>query len=328
MKPNIYFCHNPTVIQKVVLKDLSLEKRQAIRGLHQLEDRQNLRLLLFLVIYGLAVYSMSTLDNFFVQVLGTLAIVSAMVGLTVAVHEASHRLLFKRPGVNDLIAFACGLPILLPISAFRSNHKGHHARRSSKGSPDEVAFPLLEKAHSLPAYTLAFLAKAFAFITILPFSSVLRTDGRTKLQTLAEYGLVAALYAAVFSFLPFAAIWRFWLCPLIIAAILTQVRAIAEHGATSRGDVFTATRTVTSNKFVSFMMCNINYHLEHHLFPAVPWYNLPKVHQLLQDEYRRAGCSVYPSYSAFFVDFLRAFRAGLIPNARLISEEIRQEVCL
>jgi fatty acid desaturase len=76
------------------------------------------------------------------------------------------------------------------------------------------------------------------------------------------------------------------------------------------------------------MMCNINYHLEHHLFPGIPWYNLPKVHQLLQDEYRRAGCSVYRTYAEFFKDFFKALCRGLIPNARLISQEIRREVCL
>jgi len=32
-----------------------------------------------------------------------------------------------------------------------------------------------------------------------------------------------------------------------------------------------------------------NYHLEHHYFPGVPFYNLPKLHGLLQPFYRRRG---------------------------------------
>jgi len=186
----------------------------------------------------------------------------------------------------------------------------------------------LDKGRSPFTYFLAFLAKASAFITVLPFSSVIRSDGKTRLQTLAEYTLFSAFFAFLFWLFPFAAMWKLWLLPLVIAAILTQMRAIAEHGMTTRGNVFTATRTVVSNRFVSFMMCNINYHLEHHLFPGIPWYNLPKVHQLLQDEYRRAGCCVYRSYTEFFMDFFRAFRAGLVPNARLISQELREEICI
>jgi fatty acid desaturase len=74
------------------------------------------------------------------------------------------------------------------------------------------------------------------------------------------------------------------------------------------------------------MMCNINYHLEHHLFPGVPWYNLPKVHALLGDECRRAGSSVYPSYTEFFIDFFKASWRGIIPNARVISEGARRAI--
>ncbi len=71
-------------------------------------------------------------------------------------------------------------------------------------------------------------------------------------------------------------------------------------------------------------MCNINYHLEHHLFPGMPWYNLPKVHRLLQDEYRQAGSSVYPSYTQFCIDFFKVIWRGLLPNARLIPVEARK----
>lgn len=323
----IYFCNDSSKVLRAKLKDLSSEKRRAIRDLHRLEHRHNLRLLLFFALYGVAAYSMWTIDSMLVQAAGTFGIVSAMVGFTVFVHEAAHGLLFKGRIVNGLAVFLCGLPILLPATAFRTNHTGHHARRSSNSDPDEVAFPRLEKLRSRFTYCLAFLAKASAFITILPVSSIARSKGKARLQTTAEYALFAAFFTALFWFSPFAIVWKLWLLPLLVAAILTQMRAIAEHGATTRGDVFTATRTVVSNRFVSFMMGNINYHLEHHLFPAVPWYNLPKVHELLQDEYRRAGCSVYRSYTEFFRDFLKVFRTGLIPYARLISREIREELC-
>jgi fatty acid desaturase len=73
-------------------------------------------------------------------------------------------------------------------------------------------------------------------------------------------------------------------------------------------------------------MCNINYHLEHHLFPAVPWYNLPKLHRLLEPEYRRAGASSYRSYSAFFYDSIKAGWAGNLPNGRLIPAETRHAI--
>ncbi|MBM2841879.1 MAG: fatty acid desaturase, partial [Bacteroidetes bacterium] len=79
---------------------------------------------------------------------------------------------------------------------------------------------------------------------------------------------------------------------------------------------------------VSFLMCNINYHLEHHLYPGVPWYNLPKLHRLLQQDYRKAGSSVYTSYTIFMLDTFRAIKAGAVPGKRLIPNHLREELCL
>ena len=78
---------------------------------------------------------------------------------------------------------------------------------------------------------------------------------------------------------------------------------------TTPGHPLLQTRTVTSTKLLSFLNVNLNYHLEHHLFPAVPWYNLPKVHTLLQEEYEQAGAFIYSSYLRFLVD---AFRYGSV----------------
>jgi fatty acid desaturase len=105
------------------------------------------------------------------------------------------------------------------------------------------------------------------------------------------------------------------------------VRGLAEHGLTTSDNVFTETRTVRSNRFVSFMMNNLNYHLDHHLFPGVPWYNLPKLHALLREEYVAAGSSIYPSYTAFLIDFLKVTWSGYVPDVRLIPAHLREDVC-
>ena len=39
------------------------------------------------------------------------------------------------------------------------------------------------------------------------------------------------------------------------------------------------TRTVYMNPLFRFMYLNMNYHLEHHMFPMVPYHQLPALHQ-------------------------------------------------
>lgn len=46
-------------------------------------------------------------------------------------------------------------------------------------------------------------------------------------------------------------------------------------------------------------MCNENYHLEHHLYPRVPWYNLPELHRTLRADLVAQGAPFIPSYFSF-----------------------------
>lgn len=320
----IYFLEKPTGFATLDLKDLSQDKREAIRLLHRRNDKHNMRILVFFAIWAVAGAAALTVDLLAVQVLSYLLITCAIIGCTVLVHEASHNLLFQSPTVNRWLGLLCGLPVLVSVTGFRTNHAFHHARRGSYGESSEWKAPPRVDATSVPKYLLSIILGAYGFLTALPVIAITHAQGATRRKTLTEYTLIIGVYVFVFSAFPTEAILKLWFLPMILAAHLTEFRAVAEHGLTTRGNVFTATRTVVSNRFVSFVMCNINYHLEHHLFPGVPWYNLPKVHRLLQDEYRRAGSSIYPSYRKFFVDLFKVIWRGLLPNARLIPVEARQ----
>ena len=124
-----------------------------------------------------------------------------------------------------------------------------------------------------------------------------------------EYGLMLLLYGVAIGLA--ASLGRLdvvvhgWLIPLAVAIAFGNARSWAEHALTVPGDPLTHTRTVTSNRVVSLLMCNLNNHLEHHLCPGVPWYNLPRLHALLAPEYRAAGAFVHRSYLRFLWEAAR-----------------------
>ena len=73
---------------------------------------------------------------------------------------------------------------------------------------------------------------------------------------------------------------------------------------------------------ISFWLCNVNYHLEHHLLPGVPWYNLPQAYAVLRPLYDRVGAPIHPTHLAFLRDWLRVMATGRIPrNVRLLSPQ-------
>ena len=99
---------------------------------------------------------------------------------------------------------------------------------------------------------------------------------------------------------------RLWLIPGYIFSFLNSVRFIAEHYETPwNAGQLAGTRTIISNQVNSFFWNNINYHIGHHVYPAVPWYNLQKLHQALLPEITSKRAVVDPSYFGVF------FQAGL-----------------
>jgi fatty acid desaturase len=44
------------------------------------------------------------------------------------------------------------------------------------------------------------------------------------------------------------------------------------------------TRTILINPFLRFLYWNMNFHIEHHMYAAVPCYNLPRLHALIEHD--------------------------------------------
>jgi fatty acid desaturase len=71
---------------------------------------------------------------------------------------------------------------------------------------------------------------------------------------------------------------------LVLAAILSNsfqaLWLTTEHkGLPSEGTILERTRTLQTSAFVRWWLWNMNYHAEHHAWPAVPWHCLPAVHR-------------------------------------------------
>jgi len=318
----LYLAAAPRRVERLSLLELPAPLRQQLRALHLRDDRYATRFLLHggLLLAGVALAAAAA--HAAVRLLGGTLEVVGLIGLSIGVHEASHGSLLRRRWANELAGFLCGVPLLLPVSAFRTNHLDHHRRRGcgARPTPEVLDFALLR---SLPAYALGVAAKSFGFLTVLPVIALAKSRARVRLRTVGEYLLMLSVLYATHALVGGAALLRLWFIPLAVTGLCSQVRAVAEHGLTLKGNTFTASRTVTSGRLVSFLMCNINYHLEHHLCPSLPWYRLPAAHRLLADAYRRSGASVYGSYRRFFADFLRATWRGVRPERRLVAPQAR-----
>ena len=82
----------------------------------------------------------------------------------------------------------------------------------------------------------------------------------------------------------------YWFIPVILGFLPINFVRNAEHADCliskegCRGiNCLLNTRSCRSNFIIRQLMWNMNFHAEHHLYPMVPFYNLPKLSELLED---------------------------------------------
>jgi fatty acid desaturase len=78
----------------------------------------------------------------------------------------------------------------------------------------------------------------------------------------------------------------FWLLPAGVTASIFRLRMMAEHFGVPNDSEIRGTRSVSAGLIERMIIAplNVGYHLEHHMFPSVPWFNQRKLRQLLLNE--------------------------------------------
>ena len=92
--------------------------------------------------------------------------------------------------------------------------------------------------------------------------------------------------------------------PTYYGSWLHHVMATTQHAGLAEDvpDHRLNSRTIYLNRAFRFIYSNMNYHVEHHMFPMVPFHNLPALHEEI-----RADCPpAYPSLPAAYSEIVPA----------------------
>ena len=224
-------------------------------------------------------------------------------------HEATHKTPFASPTLNEWTGRICGLLLFLPFEWFRYFHLAHHRWTNIPGSDPELASPRpatrrqwLLQVSGFP-YWLSQLRLLASLATNRPVADYVPSTALPRVRR--EARLLIALYAlAVLSLTKTPVLLQIWLLPIIIAQPALRLYLLAEHGdCPFVADMLQNTRTTYTTALIRFLAWNMPYHTEHHVFPAVPFHNLPALHRLMKQELRVTASG----YVAFTRDYLRRF---------------------
>ncbi len=98
-----------------------------------------------------------------------------------------------------------------------------------------------------------------------------------------------------------------WILPLLIGQPFLRLFLLAEHeGCANSNNMFENTRTTLSNFAVRFITWNMPYHTEHHVFPAAPFHQLPKLHEFTKLHLQ----VVAPGYGRYHLAWIKARLLG------------------
>lgn len=230
--------------------------------------------------------------------------------LAILMHEAAHGTLFRTRWLNDrLTDWLCARIIWVDVARYRKHHIRHHAHTGTDQDPDwslSRPFPtqrtsLLRKfARDLSGISglRRLLGQLLMDLGVLEYTVAaevtrrprgdrrwhhyLAEGARNMGPMLLANAALAGILAACGEFWLFG-VW--WLANLTTYSLFMRIRSLAEHACTERGrDMLRNTRTTHAGWLARATVAplRVNYHIEHHLMAALPWFRLAEAHRLLR----------------------------------------------
>jgi len=274
------------------------------------------------------------------------------------IHEIVHLRRGTLSGFVAAWNVAVGIPLMTP-SYFYDNHNDHHSRKHYGTPQDGEYMPLAHSpAREIVLYfvqvPLIPILAVLRFVLITPLtylSPKLRrwvdlnassyisnphyrrmpdTPAPERIWRLAELG-VFAIHATLLALMIAGVIpWIFLLKAYVlscVAILLNWLRNLAGHTFTSTGaamshvDQFQDSITVLGNPLVTELMfpLGLRYHALHHLFPAMPYHQLPVAHRRLLAQLSPASKAAYErtfrsSLTSVIVGLWRSASANADPS--------------
>jgi fatty acid desaturase len=235
-------------------------------------------------------------------------------------HESGHGTAFRTPWLNDALYQIASFMNLKEPTLWRWSHARHHTDTIIVGRDREI---LAMRPPDVIRLVLNVLGIADAFSTCV---SVLRhAAGRLTAEELtfipesehhrvfrearawvAVYLGVIALAISLGSFLPLMYVGL----PSLYGRWLAHYFAFTQHAGLAENvlDHRLNSRTVYMNPVLRFLYWNMNYHIEHHMFPMVPYHALPKLHAELHEDLPTPCRSSIAAYREILPALLRQTR--------------------
>lgn len=235
-------------------------------------------------------------------------------------HECGHGTPFKTDWMNSLLYELASFMVMRESVVWRWSHNRHHSDTIIVGRDPEIQIPRPPdlKALALSVFNVGGYLGYFPGLirhslgrmspdecSFIPASEFPKVYRNARIYLALHLAVVVAAFTCqswipVFLFtLPnFFGTW------LMIVHNTTQHAGLAENVLDHRLNC----RTVYMNPLSRFIYWNMNYHVEHHMFPLVPYHALPKLHEVIRHDCPPPYPSIFSAWRELLPAVLRQVR--------------------
>lgn len=211
-------------------------------------------------------------------------------------HECGHRTAFRTKWINDVVYYVASFMVFREPESWRWSHARHHSDTIVVGRDNEISFKrnvpffryLLEMVGimGVPSEFKKLLRNALG---IFPTdqrdyqpAETLATSKWASRGYLVVMATVFALAIGLRSFEPlmYAVLPSFYGRFYMVVLGITQHAGLAEDVIDHRLN----TRTIYMGPLNRWIYWNMNYHVEHHMYPSVPFHQLKKLHEAVKTQ--------------------------------------------
>lgn len=223
----------------------------------------------------------------------------AVFDFTVLLHEVVHRAVLPAASERGyrVLGLLYAMPSGISASQFTRWHLDHH---SALGSPTEDP-----KRHYLSPKINARWLKILYFTPVL-FPIYFRAAAkeaasyepelrrRIARERLATIAFQLAVLASIALAGGWGVAWKLYVVPVFfVFPVAFALNRLGQHYDIDPDDPAKWSTLMKGSWFWDVVYLFSNYHLEHHYFPGVPFYNLPRLQKLLGPFYAKRGIAAH-----------------------------------
>ncbi|WP_048645890.1 fatty acid desaturase family protein [Nitratireductor soli] len=235
-------------------------------------------------------------------------------------HECGHGTAFKTRWMNDAVYQIASFMIMRNPVTWRWSHARHHTDTIIVGRDPEIS---VMRPPDLARLVLNVFGIVDVWHAVIDMAR--NAGGRLSAaerdfippQEQPKVIRIARIWVAIYAATGATAIATGSILPLLLiggprlyGAWHHVMTGLLQHGGLAEDvtDHRLNSRTVLMNPVSRFIYWNMNYHVEHHMFPMVPYHALPRLHALIGHDLPAPNPSILDGYREMLPAFLRQLR--------------------